>query len=73
MERLKKNLIDQVLNVFSGPKSYGLVRGKNRWFLRNYHRELKSGKGLTYSLAYARLIGLDMNRFMEEGDGETNN
>ena len=60
---IREDLVVNMFDVTYGPKSYGLVcREGHSVFIRNYHRELKNGKGLTYWLAYARCIGTDLNR-----------
>ena len=35
------------LSIQNGPKEYGFYRKKGKTFLRNYHRELKNGNGLS--------------------------
>jgi len=45
-----------------GPKSYGIVQRGDRAFLRNYHRVLKNGKGITFATGIARLIGISLSR-----------
>ena len=34
------------IKVFQKEKKYGLVNFKGRWYVRNYRRTLKSGRGL---------------------------
>ena len=36
------------ISLVDGPKQYGIVCRNGKRFIRNYHRELKNGKGLSF-------------------------
>ena len=36
------------ISVKEGPKQYGFYKRMGKTFFRNYHRELKNGKGLSW-------------------------
>jgi len=52
----------KILDPTYGPKSYGTVQRGDRVFLRNYHRVLKNGKGITFATGIAKIIGISLNR-----------
>ena len=39
--------VTKPISVKPGPKQYGFYKRMGKTFFRNYHRELKNGKGLT--------------------------
>lgn len=39
----------QKISVKPGPKQYGFYKRMGKTFFRNYHRELKNGKGLSFA------------------------